>query len=71
MDVEDGLSGICICVHNETIAAIGDAFLRGKGFCGAEEMTDQGFVIHGHHVDRVNVLVGDDQNMGRRGGRCG
>jgi len=67
MNMEDSLSRVGIGVDDETVAILGDAFLRGELFCGGEEMPDYLLILMGKHVERVNMFVGHDQNMSRRG----
>ncbi len=67
MNVKDRLAAVCICVHDEAVTAFGDAFLCGNVFRGCEHVADQRLIIHDQHVDRVDVLIWDDENMRWRG----
>src|SRR5687767_13290213 len=67
MNMGDGLSTIGTGVGNQPIAAIRDSFLRSKLFCNKEEMSHKGLIIVDQHVDRINMFIGYDQNMGGRG----
>src|SRR5688572_5130670 len=68
MDVKDRLAGMWTCIDDQTIAILREPLLRGKLLCNDDQMPDQLFVALRQRIHRVNMPVGDDQNMCWRNG---
>jgi len=64
VEMKNGLATIPSVVHNQPITSFCDPLLFGKLASDVEEITDQCFVGCFDFIDRVDVLVWDDQDVG-------
>ena len=64
MEVGDRLPGMHAGVDDQPVAFFGQAFLRCQFFRHHDHVADQWLIPWFQFVDRVNVPVGDDENMG-------
>jgi hypothetical protein len=68
MNVKHHLSPVRIAVCDQAVAAFGHAQVPGDGFCHAQNVPDQKLILSGEIVEGADVLLGDDEHMGGRGG---
>jgi hypothetical protein len=66
MQVKDGLPTIDAAIKNQTVAVLVDAILLGDLASHNENVTGESFVSGSQLVQRVDVPVGDYENMGGR-----
>jgi hypothetical protein len=66
MQVEHGLAGILITIHDNAIAAIDEAFLLRNFTCRRKKTTDYGLIADLDIVDRGYMLLRNDDGV-RRG----
>jgi hypothetical protein len=64
MQVKHSLPAIWTCVADQTITRLIDALRSGDLVGHGKEMANQLFIIVFHFIDRFNVPVWHDQNMG-------
>jgi hypothetical protein len=68
MDVEYRLPGVCSSVDDEPVAGLSDAFLIGQVAGNGKQVPNQGFIIQCNVINRSDMLLGHDQDMGGSGG---
>ncbi len=66
--MEYGLPAVGSGIHDDPIAAPGDPLLLGKFASDREEMPHELFIFHVQVIDRLDMLVGHDQDVSRRDG---
>jgi hypothetical protein len=68
VQVENNLPAVWPGVDDQPVTRLADALIHSNLFRCGEQMTNQGFILARQIIDRGNVLVGDDQYMGRGDG---
>ena len=68
MEMGDGLPAMRAGVDHQPVAVFGYALLRGQFFRQHDHVTHQRLIAGLQSIDRVDVPVGDDENM-RAGNR--
>ena len=61
----DRLPAICTRIYDQTVPALGNSFVAGKLARNAEEMPQQWLIFGLEGVDRLDMPVRHDQDVGR------
>lgn len=64
--MHDDLISVCARVHDEAIAAFGDAFFGGEPRDDGEHAASHGGMIGREVICASEMLIGDDENVSRR-----
>jgi hypothetical protein len=68
VDVEDGLSGIRPSVDDGAVPGLVSALLLRNLACHESQVPNKLLIFLRHGVDRLNMFLGNDENMDRRFG---